>query len=209
MHRTFHALLIFAIGLSGVCAAGQSGTVDCKVSGFKAKNHRALQPVPTPTDGACHAGKKDGFPIPDPHCTPGAFNPTVTVDILNASGHFRTGCVRNKVESEDAKHVAYKWYGIPAPENNTGATQVCELDHLVPLELGGGDSMDNIWPQCGPNKAVLNNRYFKKKDLVEFYLAGQVKGGAMDLATAQKAIAADYTQFLQKAAEYCKTHHCG
>ena len=60
--------------------------------------------------------------------------------------------------------------------------QVCELDHLVPLELGGADTLDNIWPQCGPNGVGLHERYFKLKDMVENYLtAPMVKAGRMDL----------------------------
>jgi hypothetical protein len=84
----------------------------------------------------------------------------------------------------------------------------CELDHLVPLELGGGDSMDNIWPQCGPSAVTLNDRYFKQKDQVEMYLAGQVKSGAMDISKAQHAIATDYTQFMDAAKQFCASHSC-
>jgi len=61
------------------------------------------------------------------------------------------------------------------PQHNSGRNQVCELDHLVPLELGGADGMGNIWPQCGPDDMTLKNRYFKIKDRVENYLADEVK----------------------------------
>jgi hypothetical protein len=30
------------------------------------------------------------------------------------------------------------------PHGNSGSNQVCELDHLVPLELGGADGLGNI-----------------------------------------------------------------
>ena len=53
--------------------------------------------------------------------------------------------------------------------------------------------MDNIWPQCGPDSVTLGQRYFKQKDMVEFYLADQVKAGNMDQTTAQQEIAADYS----------------
>jgi hypothetical protein len=48
------------------------------------------------------------------------------------------------------KGKTYASYGIARPNNNTGASQTCELDHVVPLEIGGADTIDNIWPQCGP-----------------------------------------------------------
>jgi hypothetical protein len=99
--------------------------------------------------------------------------------------------------------VTYGQYGIPHPTNNQGPNQVCELDHLVPLELGGADTLDNIWPQCGPNQVALAKRYFKQKDMVESYLANQVKTGRMDLGKAQAAIAADWTQFAGVAANFC------
>ncbi|UWZ84528.1 hypothetical protein [Occallatibacter riparius] len=192
-------ILVAAAVLTHPFGTAQSKkTVSCKVQGFAAKNHRAMGPHKAPTDGSCKVHQKNGFPMPDPGCTPGAINPTVTLDVLKSS-NFATGCIRNKVESEDAKGAAYAWYALLAPSHNKGATQTCELDHLVPLELGGGDSMDNIWAQCGPSGVVLKERYFKQKDEVERYLAGQVKAGAMDLKTAQRAIAKDYTQFIEAA----------
>jgi hypothetical protein len=64
--------------------------------------------------------------------------------------------------------------------NNHGEDQTCELDHLVPLALGGADTLDNIWPECGPSQAVFIKPYFELKDMVENYLATKVKTGKMD-----------------------------
>jgi hypothetical protein len=116
---------------------------------------------------------------------------------------WRTRCIRNCQTSEAEKHVTYKWYGIQKPRTNSGDNQVCELDHLVPLELGGADGLGNIWPECGPTSTVLENRYFKIKDRVENYLADEVKAGRMPLDTAQRGIASDWTQFLPEANRYC------
>ena len=71
------------------------------------------------------------------------------------------------------KPVTYAWYGMTAPAENNGQKQVCELDHLVPLELGGADGLGNIWPQCGPDESALKSRFFKRKDLAENYLAAR------------------------------------
>ena len=209
MNRPSLIALASIIVIAGAVYAAETCPVDCNIDGLDKTGHQALSAVDTPSEGSCHAGTRNGFPIPDPTCTPGAVNPTVTVEILKNKPHFRTCCLRDQVESEEEKHIAYKWYGIPVPANNDGATQVCELDHLVPLEIGGGDSMENIWPQCGPDEVTLKERYFKQKDQVEFYLAAEVKAGSMDLAKAQKEIARDYTQFLDKAKTYCSTHTCG
>lgn len=115
------------------------------------------------------------------------------------SAQWRTKCIRNCQSSEKQKHAAYAWYGLTGPIQNNGVNQVCELDHLVPLELGGADGLGNIWPQCGPDSTELRNRYFKQKDLVEDYLAAKVRSGRMPLEEAQRGIAADWTQYVDAA----------
>ena len=180
-------------------ACGQF-TIDDKAS-------TPLVPVSGQAAGQCHVRMSNGFPIPDPACTPGAVNPTLTADVLRAPG-FTTKCVRNDASTEAEKNQTYVWYSIPHPQNNTGSSQTCELDHLVSLELGGADTLDNIWPQCGPSGVALGKRYFKEKDTVENYLAKQVKDGAMDLATAQKGIATDWTQYLHDAQAACPGGRC-
>jgi hypothetical protein len=140
--------------------------------------------------------------VPDPKCTPGAINPTVTIEILK-NPDFRTECIRDCATSQKDKSATYGFYHIPHPTNNEDANETCELDHFVPLELGGADTLDNIWPQCGPKNAKLANRYFKQKDMVENFLADQVKTGQMDLGDAQKAIVANWTKFLGDATDFC------
>jgi hypothetical protein len=143
------------------------------------------------------------YPVPDPRCTPGGADPTVTAETLR-SPEWRTRCLRNCASSEAEKHVTYDWYGIPRPHGNSGENQVCELDHLVPLELGGADGLGNIWPECGPNGVSLDDRDFKRKDHVENYLAEQVRQGRIPLAEAQRGIAEDWTRFLPEAERFCQ-----
>ncbi len=155
----------------------------------------------------CEARISRGYPIPDPACTPGAANPTVTVEVLTDPA-FRTRCIRDGATSSQQKNKTYGWYDIPKPAHNTGAGQVCELDHLVSLELGGADTLDNIWPQCGPEDVNLRERYFKQKDIVENYLAAQVKAGNMELREVQRGIAEDWTQYLDEARKACPNGKC-
>lgn len=174
-------------------------------------DHRASQPlraVALPPTQGCHTRMINGFPVPDPACTPGATNPTVTVTVLRDPA-FRTACIRQQVTTEQQKAQTYRWYVIPHPANNTGGSQTCELDHLVSLELGGADTLDNIWPQCGPPGVPLAQRYFKQKDIVENYLAWRVRRGDMDLAQAQKGIATNWTQYLSEAKQHCMSARCG
>jgi len=50
----------------------------------------------------------------------------------------------------------------------------------VSLELGEADTIDNIWPQCGPKNVAVARRYFKQKDHVENFLADKVKNDVTD-----------------------------
>lgn len=174
---------------------------------------QALHTVTIPPSITCKKKARDGKFIPDPNCTPGAINPTVTEAILKNPA-FRTGCIRDEATTEEQKTATYGWYKTPHPSQNTGRNQTCELDHLIPLYLGGADTLDNIWPQCGPGGAsgagsvALDDRYFKEKDKVEYYLGQQVRQGKIGLAEAQQGIATDWTQYITKAEAYCSSGKC-
>ncbi|MGI4829495.1 MAG: hypothetical protein ACRYFU_15060 [Janthinobacterium lividum] len=160
-----------------------------------------------PADQSCQPTVRDGYPEPDQRCTPGGVVPGVTAETLRRPD-WSTRCIRNCQSTERQKHAVYAWYGLLAPTGNSGQTQVCELDHLVPLELGGADGMGNIWPQCGPQDVTLRARYFKQKDIVEDYLAARVRAGAMPLQEAQRGIAADWVQYLTIAKAACRGSRC-
>ena len=184
----FFALLACQPGLAAV---------DCH--NVDSQGAAPLQAVALPPQKVCtQRVVPSGFILPDPGCTPGAINPTVTINVLQ-DPNYRTSCTRDGATSAAQKNKTYGWYGLPHPAHNTGASQFCELDHLISLELGGADTLENIWPQCGPDKVTLRERYFKQKDTVENYLAAQVKAGTMSLHDAQWGIANDWTQFLDAA----------
>lgn len=129
--------------------------------------------------GPCHAG--DGGQLPDPRCTPGGIDPAVTqADIQSTictSGYTRT--IRPpEAQTEAFKfNQAYAAYGIAS-----GTTT--ELDHLVPLELGGDNAAANLWPEVPPAP--------NPKDTVENALNAAVCSGRVTLASAQQAIAQDW-----------------
>jgi hypothetical protein len=75
--------------------------------------------------------------VPDPKLTPGdAFEATVQ----DLCVHGYTKKVRN-VPAEMKREV-YREYGIASHENGD-----YEVDHLIPLELGGSNSIKNLWPE--------------------------------------------------------------
>ena len=178
---------------------------ECKGYGLDPAASR-LMAASSQANAMCQPRLSRGYAIPDPGCTPGAVNPTLTLDVLQ-DPRFRTGCVRDRASTLIEKQATYTHYGVLRPRRNSGRDMVCELDHVVSLELGGSDSVDNIWPQCGSASLPLQERAFHLKDVVEKYLAAEVQSGGISLDDAQRGIAADWTQYLDaaeqvKGAEY-------
>jgi hypothetical protein len=167
----------------------------CPVPGVNSQKTTSL--------GAAHAGAcsthqaANGYTLPDPSCTPGAFNPTVPEPVFG-NKKFTTKCVRDCITDAARKKTTYAAYRVS--ENPS-----CELDHLVPLEMGGADSLDNIWPQCG--QAPNSKNYKDIKDQVESYLAIKVIQG-MDIDAARKGIASDWTQYIAAAQTFCASNSC-
>jgi hypothetical protein len=84
--------------------------------------------------------------------------------------------------SSSEKEQVFAEYGIA----NTAPGQY-EVDHLVPLELGGSNDIANLWPE-----AALPVPGFHQKDQVENYLHDQVCSGKISLADAQREIAVNW-----------------
>jgi hypothetical protein len=81
----------------------------------------------------------------------------------------------------------YAAYGIPYPQ----PTGTFELDHLIPLELGGANSNDNLWPEPRDTDWGWG---FHQKDYLENYLHQLVCGGQLDAGTATFSVATDWFQ---------------
>jgi hypothetical protein len=142
----------------------------------------------TLTAGECHArviNAASGEVLPDPTCTPGAIDPAVTqanIDTTICTSGYTT-TVRPPESVTDAfKTTALAPYG----ESYSSTT---ELDHLVPLELGGASSASNLWPE--PNKTGATS-VDNPKDSVEDAANHAVCDGQMTLAAAQQAIATNW-----------------
>jgi len=165
---------------------------------------RSVTLPPSPPNN-CSIRLNTGFPEPDPACTPGAINPGVTEEILRDS-QFRENCSANRRITASEKEQTFTWYAIAPPKNNTASNQTCALDYLIPLELGGADSLENIWPLCGPPGAPLTHRYFREKILVNHYLVAEVRSGGMDLADAQDGIVTDWSQYIDYALAFARSN---
>lgn len=139
---------------------------------------------PVAAPGTCHMRSDQSQPLPDPQCTPGAVNPAVTQATLGSticrSGY--TATIRPPASMTDQlKHEQIAAYG----DTDTRSRDY-EEDHLVSLELGSApDDPRNLWPEPGASP--------NPKDRVENDLHRAVCDGRVSLASAQAAIAADWT----------------
>jgi hypothetical protein len=122
--------------------------------------------------GRCRRGR-----LPDRACTPGLVA-TTNADKVCTPGY--SGRVRNV--SESTKRRVYARYGI----RRHSAGQY-EVDHLIPLELGGSNSIRNLFAEAAQPKPG-----FHEKDRLENRLHALVCAGRLGIRTAQKAIATNW-----------------
>jgi hypothetical protein len=99
-----------------------------------------------------------------------------------------------KPTRDSVKEEAFSRYGI---RDGKSSTEV--LDHLIPIELGGTDSVENLWPE--PAKGDWNAT---QKDALEHKLLALVCDGTLTVKQAQGAIKKNwtlaYTQYVAPAA---------
>ena len=118
-------------------------------------------------------------PYPDHECTPGAIFEGVGTTTVCVHGYTKT--VRNV--STSLKKRIYQSYGVPYPQPFGSY----EVDHLIPLGIGGSNDVANLFPEAGEPYPG-----FKEKDVVENFLRREVCSGRIDLYNAQKQIANDW-----------------
>jgi len=121
------------------------------------------------------------FPfVPDPVKTPGAALPVSAKDIC-VPGYSK----RVRDVPVEVKRMVYASYGIRTREPGE-----YEIDHLISLQLGGSNSIRNLWPESFRTSPW--NAYVK--DALEDELHRRVCAGTLDLAEAQKVIAQNWVK---------------
>ena len=132
---------------------------------------------------ACHLQQNGA--LPDPVCTPGATDPAVTQSNLSTTiclGGFTRRVRPPTSYTTPLKRDLMGRYGL------TGPLSSYELDHLVPLEIGGAPrSVHNLWPE--PNDVHPGTA---EKDRLENRLHDQVCSGRVSLAAAQRVFAQNW-----------------
>jgi hypothetical protein len=126
-----------------------------------------------------------GVIMPNPTLTPGEVRTTDANEVCHGGS---TKLVRHTTAAMK-RQVCLAYHSKDCPHE-----KIMEIDHLIPLELGGADAVDNLWPQ--PAKPIPG---FHEKDKLENYLHKQVCSGKMSLVDAQAKIRTDWYAAYQEA----------
>ena len=129
-----------------------------------------------------HCSYRDKGQLPDPRCTPGSIDPIVTQSNIKST-ICKSGWTDPHLRPPESQTERFK-YDVAYPHYGTPQSEKTELDHLVPLELGGSNDATNLWPEYPPSP--------NPKDKVEDALNAAVCERRVSLAAAQKAIAANW-----------------
>jgi hypothetical protein len=123
---------------------------------------------------------------PDPVMTPGAIDLGATKEKICNPGY--TATVRNVPES--VKKQVFNQYKIDSKSDKF------EIDHLISLELGGTNDINNLWPQS--YTTLPWNAH--KKDVLENRLHKMICEGSISIQQAQQEISSDwvatYTKYI-------------
>lgn len=155
-------------------------------SGCRSSSPTIADPaLPPPAPSQAFAADQGSAPLlPDPRLTPGATLPVTQGDIC-VPGY--TKKVRNV--PLDVKRQVYAEYGIA--HHRAGEY---EVDHLISLELGGSNSIKNLWPQSYQTQPW--NAHVK--DDLENELHDEICRGRIGMATVQREIATDWIKAYKK-----------
>jgi hypothetical protein len=135
--------------------------------------------------------------LPDPKCSPGSHFPFMNLQIngeyIQSPGGAIVGdiCVSGYTKnvrdvSQKTKKIVYSMYGVLSHQ-----TGEWEMDHIIPLTLGGDNDIKNLYPQ-----PLFPKPGFRQKDVCESCLNDKVCGGQMTLMDAQVIMARNWTQCL-------------
>lgn len=124
---------------------------------------------------------------PDSSITPGKLCTTADPDFDEARYAERIAHCRRHV-TPSMKRVVAARYGVPQSD-----WSLFEFDHLIPLAIGGGNSLDNLWPQ--PD---ADNEGEGSKDKLEMRLYRQMRDGSITQAEAVRQIYVWFDAYMLK-----------
>ena len=180
MSRRQVLLIVFTVALLLV---GVGLYVHFHEGGERVVPSQSVNPKSDPSGGP---SKRGVGMYPNPRLTPGAIDQAETKEKVCTPNHTKT----TRHVTEAMKREVFERYGLAYNEREEDAW---EVDHFIPLVLGGANSVENLWPE-----PALPRPGFHEKDVVEVYLHRQVCSGAMTLGEAQEAIRKDWYAVYQE-----------
>src|SRR5208337_2845100 len=127
------------------------------------------------------------YVYPNLSLTPGAILATDASTICAAG--YASG-VRDV--STATKEQVYAEYGVSYPQ----ALGAYEVDHFIPLEIGGSNDIKNLWLE-----PATPTPGFHQKDQFENFEHGQVCNGTISVAEAQRRMMSDWDFYWQEEVE--------
>ena len=121
--------------------------------------------------------------LPDPKLTPGETVEVTKDDLCGTAPKVLVKSVPVKVKSQ-----VFALYSIPA-----SAPGGYNVDHLVPVSLGGATTLKNLWPQ-----PLAGDWGYMLKNKLEGRLQKMVCRGEIELKQAQEEIAEDWVKAYKK-----------
>ena len=118
--------------------------------------------------------------LPDRRCSPGAYYSKLTKGVI-CSPSFHTGAIRDVPQSE--KFAVEREYGKAASYYGRSV----EIDHIVPLELGGSNSIANLYFEPEAARPTITPRTNSRTRLHDM-----VCSGSITLRRAQRQIATNW-----------------
>lgn len=175
---TVGAVLLATLAAGCGSSSYGSSSSSSSDSAYSSQQPRNLPPSQLLAPRTKTSGCQARGALQDHACTPGAIFQGVTKSKICRYGYTRT--VRFVTYS--TKTRVYHEYGIYSHRRGQ-----YEVDHLVPLELGGSNTIANLWPEAADPPPG-----FHEKDQVENYLHDKVCSGRISLHQAEQQIATNW-----------------
>ena len=155
MTRNWPAVVLLSslLAACGTSAAGIQGEPPQTSTTTTALSPGASAPSPVPASTVAHRREHrrpspmpPDVPMPNPALTPGAIQSSDTAAICTpgwASAH---------------RDVSWETENAVAAEYGLSSHEGYEIDHLIPLELGGSNRVSNLWPEPYDRDTGLSRR---------------------------------------------------
>jgi hypothetical protein len=117
-------------------------------------------------------------------------NPNTTGGSVRIDGHDLSTTCGHAKEHRGSLRRAFRDEILMRYGLSPGTHPDYEIDHLIPLCLGGSDDPSNLWAQ--PRRSIEPIWNAEAKDRLERFMCDMVCNRQLDLTTAQKAFAEDW-----------------